>query len=535
VPPASPVWLLTVEAGGESVHVATRAVAITSEEDGAARAYAPGLGDLAVPVDADSVTVAIDLPDADAWRWRTGPWVGRLAVLRLWSPGDATVEAALVILRGVVVAASWDDPASPRRATLSIERAVADLSATVLPTHAAVDRGAWPDATDRAIGAAAPVILGRPGATTPIGWFGWETYAASPAIYVDFGTLSGRPLAKVLYLAPHHVAAATVRVYDLTDGATTFSSVENVVNTEDVNGNPVALTGVSIVASPGNNEELFAAWGDDGALGGVLLDDEEVRGLGSALLWGARYRGGRNVYDLGRMAAERATLDAWNLDAVVNDPAIRWEAWLAQGALASYLVDRVEGPRGAYYRAAATRPDPLRCRAVLTTRRDVGGRLVARTSAYTDEELDVPGVVVRVWYAQHGEDRWPRRVEYRPTAGTDARQLAHPLCRRARELYAAAVPDAELPVREVWAHTADVATAWAIARRHVERYAVPHVLVEVEGPASLARDLEPHDTVELVDTDPTTGAAVRRWATVEPGALVSERSCRVPLRLAPEW
>lgn len=515
--PTDPTWLLDLETGGRTVRAATRAASVTSTTDGATRDYSAGLGDLEVPDDADAVTVAIHLTDAAALRWRSGPWAGRRATLRLWYGG--AWESAVVVLRGVVGTAEWDAPGAPDTATITIERAVVDLSAALLPAAATIDVGAWPSAYEDDVGAAVPLVIGRPGRVVAL--YGWtSSYPASPGHTVDVGILT-----RILAVACHPVAATSVDVWDLSDGVDVAPVPATVSTTIDGLGRSVATAEVNVIAFPTTSKALYAAWTTGG---GVVFEGSEVRGLGTLIRWGATHRAGRHVYDLARIASEAPRLDRYQIDAVIDDPAIRWEEWLAAGPAESCLVERVEGPAGVYWREVATAPDPVAVRARLTLLRSAGGVLVVRESAYTDEELDAPGVVVRVWWAQHGANRWPQSVEYRPTAPAgDLRARPHPLCRRARELLGTEVPDEELPVREVYVHTADVATAWLVAQRHAERYALPAVVVVVSGPPDLGRRLEPHDTVELVCEDGTA-----RLAVIEPGVTRSATRTTVRLRFA---
>lgn len=513
--PTAPTWLLDLETGGRAIRAATRAVAVTSAADGSTVGYAAGLADLDLPDDADAATIAVRLADAAAIRWRSGPWAGRRATLRLWYGGS--LESALVVLRGVVGTAEWDSPGEADTVTLTIERAVVDLSSVVLPVHSTIDVGAWPDCYEDSVGASIPLVIGRPGRVVAL--YNWISgYPASPAPTV----YATAPPARRVAIACHEVAATLCDIWDMTDNTDTGPQAASVFTEVDALGRTISTAEISLNIFPAESKAIYIAWTD---AGGLTFEGSEIRGLGTLLRWGAVHRAGRHVYDLARIASEAPQLDRYQIDAVIDDPDLRWEEWVANGPARSFLLERVEGLAGVYWREVATAPDPDEVRARLTLRRTGTGVLVVRESAYTDEELDTPGVVVRVWWAQHGQNRWPQYVEYRPTADPDdLRARPHPLCRRARDLLGAEILDAELPVRTVYAHTADIATAWLVAQRHVERYALPSVLTTLSGPPDLGRRLSPHDTVEVECED-----GVARLAVVEPG--ISRSSTRTTLRV----
>ncbi len=512
-----PAMLLEVLGGGGSVRVATSAVDVPSA--GGTVRFPSGLDEPEVPDDVEAVVVAVRLADADTVRRVAGPWVGREAVLRMWHPGQQLEDAA-VLMRGVVSTASWDDPEAPGRLVLGLELAAADLSARVLAPHATASTIGWSSLPEDSYGEGIPVVIGTPGAgTLPI--------PSSPLVEVTpmyFDAILG--FVTRYAVASHVVHATDVTVYDFTVAASLTGQSMPIEQSVDADGSPVATVLVPSTFAPDRGSNLFAAWPNGG---GVLLEGELVRGLGSVLLWGALFRPGRVQYDLQAIRAARVDLDRFLVDAAINDPDITWEEWASQGILAACLVDRVEGPAGVYYRARQTAPDVTRLRAVLSTRGSSGGYQVTRTGPYADEELDTPGVVTRVWYGRHGTDSWALRVEYVPeltfAPGSFSRQIVHPTCIRARELLAPDAPADALPVREVWAQTSDVATAWAIARRHVELFTLPGVVAEFEGSVELGRVVRAGDTVEVRD------GGTARLGLVRPGVVRTTRRTLLTVRL----
>ncbi len=501
---AGRVWLLEVELGPETVYFASRAIELPSRRAGGARRYSAGLPDLSVEREGEDLAVRLPVRGFDALRARHGTPRGRPAVLRVWR-GEPWVEDAEVLLRGVVGGVSWALPDAPDAIELSIVRPARESSRTIVPPTALLDRAAWPNMGEGPLGEHAPVVIGRPGSTAPIGSADRDAYPASPALVVD--ETAG---VRTFVVACHHVAAANVSVFDLSEGAAPAAITSSIVNTVDWQGSPCATIGIPVVTIPAANENLFVAWTDGG---GVVWRGAELRGLGTVIEWGALTHGrGAAEYDLAAIRSYRAELDALLVDAVLNDPALTWDDWL--DAVAEGLgVERRESPRGTYYAPARWVPRETEIAATLTTEAGGGGYPVTRVGGYRDEAEELASEVT-VYYAQHGEVRWPRRVTFSAEASDDPRVVRHPAC-------AASAERGGVPL-VVYAPTSDPATAWAVARHHVERYATSAYLAEYTGGPELDR-LRRGETVEVLDG--------RRRLGVVLAAVLTERTVRVTVRV----
>lgn len=521
--PRAIVWLLDVDLGGAPLRFATADIVVPSREDGGAgRLYQRGLDPLDVALGSDSLTVTLPLPDAAELHTVVRQWRGRAFVLRAYREEPA-LEDATVVLQGVVVAASWLDPSVPDSVSLGLRRGTEALSSTVLAASERVDGDTWLQDVVRtappALGQSYPVVIGYPGREDVEGG---DTYPAAPAWQVD--STSG---ARILLIARGKteagLAGGKVWLHDLSEDGGSPEFRVTYVSTDDIDQPCTLMTLVGASKDPPDDSKLYTAWSPaTGYGGGELFEGAPITGLGTLLLWGARNYS-RAVVDVGAMRSVRAELDRYQIDAVINDPGVLWDEWVDANLLEVYGLERVDGPRGVWYREARFAADPARVRATLTTSAAAPGWQVTRASAYSESGDDTCSEVT-VLYALSGNGPTPqRRVTLASALREDdpSRTRVSPICRRAAEVLGGRV-------ERSWtvATTAHTGTAWRIARRLVERYALPAVYVDLQGGPDLA-DLRPYDTVEVDDADapgPVLGV-------VQPQIRLSETSVVVTVRI----
>jgi hypothetical protein len=533
-----PAYCLELRLGGaEPLCFATSELHLTSREDGGERVYAAGLSEVVFAFGGDALSVSVRYPDLPALRAQVGPLVGRPFVLRLHR-GEAAVEGAAVVLQGLVSAASWCDLGAPEVLSLTLRRADLELTSDAVDPQAVVDESSIPDefysvataADPQIVGAAFPLVFGAPGRQFNDSDTG-SARAATPALQVETAGALGTVL-----VAGHEVAATEVYLWDLSESAPS-ASVYSVQTTEDALGRKVStcrltgdlVSGVGLAPTVGS--KLFAGWSPRPGKGcGAMLDDgEPVRGLGDLLLWGARNRSA-GVFDLGRLHSERQRLNRFQIDAVINQRGLRWGEWLARSILDPFGVDLVSGAEGFYYREQVYLPDPARVRAQLTTDGAGLGLQVQRASAVEDESVDQVVNEITVAFSPYAMSTtaFSRRVTVGPTRSkyhfgpTDGLLTAHRACRRSAEMYG------QVSRTILCAVTCDTVTAWELARRQAERYALPAQVVRYSGGLELLDLAQAYDTVEL--TDEAAGFS-DTLAVVQPGVVVSEREVTVTLRI----
>jgi hypothetical protein len=529
-----PAFLLEVRLGGdEPLTFAREELILTSREAGGERVYTAGMSEVSFTLGASSASITVRRPGIATLRNRVGPLVGRPFVLRLHR-GETYVEDTTVALQGLVAAAGWAVPGAPDDLALTLRRGDRELSSDVIDPQAVVTDETWPVATlgvdgiDEAIsGQPYPLILGAPGRQLNDSDTS-NAAPATPALHIE----SNGPSSYVL-IAGHVVEAAEVDIWDLSSTAPTGSTCP-VVSMDDTLGRTVSycqLSSGSPVLTPNVGAKLFAGWSPRSGKGrGVMMDGEPVRGIGDVLLWGARYRSAA-TFDLGRMRAERQALNAYQIDAVVNQRGLRWSDWVARNILDLFDVELVSGPRGFYYRLRTYTPVRARTRATLVTDRADSGILVRRSGPVVDEPADevVNEITVAFAPVAMSTNAFQRRVTIGPTrlryvyGGPDIHGASSRACKRSAELFG--------EISRTWlvGVTHDTPTAWLLAQRLVDRYALPAQLVSYTGGPELF-DLEPYDTVEIIDT--VDGAALDTvYGVVQPGVTVGEREVTLTVRI----
>jgi len=331
-------WLLEL-AAGYTLRLATR----PTTADGLA-----WRGGLVSPrVSTAQATVSLEVVGVDWTTLRAAgldPGVMR-ARLWLWHAGQ-TLEEAWLVREGPVESADIGDPGDS--ATISIGVEPWEDLVMLPPPSATVDESTWPVRTspsayvvpESVSGSPYPMVVGAPGTVTTLALGARVLSPASPGYLVEYwGTLPVASwLASRLLIAGHPVSATSVRVVDVSSGAT---EVRAVATTTDRAGRTVSYvdwTG-STVSHPDSEHEVWIAWDQGG--GGIIGEGgTAVRGLGSLLvemMTGDPFRVDvrpRVPFDVGAQRGFAAWLDRYLVDAVITDRRTLWE-WVQEiGTLA---------------------------------------------------------------------------------------------------------------------------------------------------------------------------------------------------------
>jgi len=320
------VWLLELVAG-YAVRVATRPVSAGGYQ------WTGGLVSPTVSTASASVAVevmGIDWPALIARGLDPGLLRGRLW---LWHEGETLAQAWLV-RSGPVEAPDVGDLGDS--VTLSIGYAPwEDLVQIPAPT-AVCDESTWPVNTayslpETAAGSPYPMIIGQPGTSLTVAGGARVLGPGSPAYLVEYNRSTSilAWLDSKLLIAGHAVAAANVRIVDVSDGETETRPVSQ---TSDRAGRVVSYvnwTGTGAGGtSPNPEHEYWIAW-DSG--GGVMGDDRTaIRGLGGLLvhLFGSDlFRSDSRVavpFDAQAQRSYAAYLDRYLIDAAITEQTDAW-------------------------------------------------------------------------------------------------------------------------------------------------------------------------------------------------------------------
>ena len=167
------VWLVTIEAGGTPIRLASRAVAVADAVTGATYVYAPGVASVSLSEemgepgqDAPEVSVAVTIlePTDAAVLARRGQGLAlRVAEVALWVDGTDWARREVKVT-GVVENPEWGRPGEPVAFTVAA-RLWEDRSEIPGPTER-VDGTTWANAstvTAEHLGRPYPIVIGRPG------------------------------------------------------------------------------------------------------------------------------------------------------------------------------------------------------------------------------------------------------------------------------------------------------------------------------------------------------------------------------------
>lgn len=452
---------------------------------------------------------------------------GRATLYRWWA--GQTLEQAEIVLDGAVDGPEWGDFNEPMTFTLQVEPW---KDRALLPSSTMrIDESTWPVDTSAVVdeparGAQYPIPIGRPGAAA------WDIYdelvedgsviAASPAYLVEYSESGiARDLSKLL-VSGVPVQASTVWVVDTSDGLVEARTVQYA---SDLRGRRIAyvdFASATVIRAIEGHEYAIAFPPDHGGVWDSEMQSY-ARGAGSVLmlLYGSllsRIEPGLAVgmpIDRGRMAAQRAYLDQFAIDAVIRDTTSVHD-WVSR-ELAPFLpITWVRGQGGWYWQA--WRWDATSEQAIAHL--DTGTGRVKRLSRIKAVSSDDTYSQFRLEYGC-GADGAPlrRRILAAEADPNDSRVRPSWRCwqARAKEQYRSGGSLAE------WAETAQAIQDDATADRIVEwlaaRYATPPSEATYEGGPEL-ESLQIGDVVLVTDADMYLDRRVALVRDIVPGEVV---------------
>lgn len=531
------VWLLAYRLGGSTYRFATEPVEVLAAS-GATTRWAEGLGsfDGALPRSATSAAVSIAGGSVD-WaelQARGLDLASGRATLYRWFPGQK-LEEAEVLLEGNVDDPEWGDIdeafefsliADPWREQSVVPVRGMTIDATTWPVQfAAGTTGAnvW-SIDEPALGAMYPIPIGRPGAA---GWDGLGTLqraggaiTAVPAYLVEYSAGAQHVNNSRLLIAGCDIQADQVLIFDASDGKSEFFAVNY---TTDLQGRRVAYVspGDGTVVRPWTGHEYYSSFGP--GRGGIWNVDrtDYARGAGEvlAVLYTQllpRISPGDAMalpIDRGRMLAQRAYLDRFNIDGVMREQ-MTIHDWVLRNLAPILPIEWVRGPNGWYW--LAWRWDATADDVVAELDADAGR--VQRASRHRAIGTAQLRSVFRFEYGAGADGGYTRRRVLAPDYdANDDRVRPNLRCWLARSRIQQRIGGSGIAE---WAGGSQVVQDDATADRIVEwlaaRYATPPTAAIYEGGPEL-ESLALGDVVRLTDSEMYLDSRLALVRDVTPG------------------
>jgi hypothetical protein len=379
----APYWLLEIDMEGRIFRFSTEPLEVT-RANGSTVAFRGGLSGLSVSRSAASVAVTVSGEDWALLEAQGVDIASSRATLWRWFDGQNLNDAELIR------AGRLDRPEYgpiPEPLTFSIVD-IDWTDQTVVPSgDMVIDDTTWPvtspfELQDGARGASYPLVIGLPG------WCYLEpgstafAFAVGPAYLVEYNAGTAFWFNSKVVFAGHGLAAASVRLHDLSDGVYEQRTVKY---TEDLRGRRVAYVdflGPANVVRPIDGHAYAVSFLDLAGYGaGLEWKGEPIRGAGQLLcylLTENLFSTDRTVkmrVDIGAQEAQRAYLDRWKIDCVIAEPADVL-AWIRAHLVPILPIREVQGPGGIYF--AVWRYDATAADVVLTIDLDRGAHLDGR-------------------------------------------------------------------------------------------------------------------------------------------------------------
>jgi hypothetical protein len=368
-------WLLDIDLNGRVFRFATQHVEVT-DGDGNVIVYRAGLSGLQVSRSAASVAVTVASDEDANWaelEARGIDLASGTAILRRWYEGQ-DLETAEAVITGRVGSPEYGPV--PRPLTFSIVDSSALDACIIPPPEMVVDEATWPVTggyvvDDPAYNEVYPLVIGYPGGQDhPILTL---SNAATPAPLVEYAGGALTWAYSKLLISGHAVEATSVRVYDLSDGIYEDLDVSTMA---DGRGRTISYVDFSPAATLRAYQGHAYACGWLPTYGGGLKwRGHLLRKAGELLVYLLTenlFGTGEHVkvrVDVGAQEAQRAYLDRWMIDCVI-DSATDVLSWIRAHLLPILPMREVRGQNGVYF--AAWRWDATSKDAVMTLDADLG-------------------------------------------------------------------------------------------------------------------------------------------------------------------
>jgi len=452
----------------------------------------------------------------------------RATLYRIWP--DQVLDAAEIVLDGAVDSPEWGSKNEPLTFTLDAEPW--KDRGQIPSAGMCVDDVTWPtdpqaEIDEVARGAAYPIPIGRPGAAS------WgadgvlvddeAAIGTSPAYLVEYNDSGIARDLSVLMVAGVPIHASQVLIYDASDGIVELRTVQEMT---DNLGRTVSyvdfLSATNLRAILGH--EYHVAWppGEGG-----IWDAQRrtyARGAGEVLyvlysqLLSRLEPGTRpNIpLDFGRMLAQRAYLDRFQVDGVIRESTTIHE-WIENNLAPILPIEWVRGRRGWYWQA--WRYDAVASDAVAHLDASTGRvKRVSRARAVGSEQLRSQ---FRLQYGCGADGVPQRRRILAPAASSDddrVRPSSRCWIAQAREI----ARNGGSGIVE-WEYTSEVVQDDATADRIVEvmaaRMATPPLPASYEGGPEL-ESLEVGDVVLVSDAEIYWTRRIAIVRDIIPGEIV---------------
>jgi hypothetical protein len=485
-------WLLELEVAGCTLRFTDCPNDVeTVDGDGRIVVWLPGLADLVVQLDGESVEASISIEaDIDIAQLETRAHdLHGTATLTRWAV-DQPLSRGRTVVEGFVVAPGWGGPGE--ELTFSIARPAWTQAVAVPATGTAIGPDTWPStsgATDDSGGQGRfpPLIIGQPSRALPSGRFA----GGSPAPVARVGTTAADIRSSVVLAAEGDVVATEATLLWAGESGDVWDVV-SLVGTMDGLGNRVTRVDLGDVENvlPESGGDYRIHWHAGGGVRSPLDPTRALQGAGEVIEYLLERAGLR--CDRARQRA--ADLDGYRIDAAISAQ-VSVEQWIGDHLATTIGLHRNEGPDGIWYQAWSLPGEvSVPTAGVLLVEDGLeadGGVVVQRTGQVRASSLADVANRITVEYA-FADDRPTRRVVVAGTSTGGALVSRTAAWSHARY--------GERAMRLQLAAVYDDGTATRIALRAAAARSLPRVSFQVEGEIELEALLRVGDVVSYSST-----------------------------------
>lgn len=440
-----------------------------TDRDGEVWLYRPGLAGPGLRRGMTSASFTLSARMERSWHSLAGDgWLLEQCdvVVRRWYSG-VILERATVYLRGRSAQVVYGADHEPLGFSVVSDRTTEGMAGTYI-----IDENKWPrsgvahDPDPSVLGATGPVVFGQP--------------QDVPAYLVEYdNAVLGDSM---LLVAAHHVEAATVTVRDA-GGSSEWTAT--ITNTEDAQGNPVALADFDVAAGAPRatpDREYRTDWTADG-----ISTDGAADTIEWLIQHHSKIKLDRGYFGTWRSAINAASSGTWSVVA----PASTWS--VVQKIAKTYGLEAHDADGGVYWRLPRLR----------ATREEAKGHLDAGPSGSVvrTSQVQYVGQVYNEFTVQYGVGgNQSREQEYvvagAAVQGDDPWRSQHLLCRISQSYYG------HRPMKPVkYPEIPDQATAMRLASRLADAHALPRRAFTVEGSPEVLRRYADEDVITISASD----------------------------------